>query len=444
MLKCFACAGAVYVAAAAARSVLDGESPPPLWTLGMFFLAAPAWIITVRSHVVTYVLLGTVILLFERYRKSRPLRAIIVIPLLFVPWINSHGGFVVGLGYLGVMALGLIPFGRTAVVWGGAVTALALAAALINPYGFGYLIFIFEAVTMPRPYVTEWYPPSFGEVRDYPFFAVLLLLIIGVLTRPRNPRLDSIGMLFLSGFAAAAHARLIPVFGLFAAVYGWPIVRHLFFSGSSRWWTLRPALHHAAAFVFLLGVVPWCGFQIFQSRRVGETIFDTELYPRRAFDWLWATGATGKLLVDFDRGSFALWRLYPRFQISLDGRYEEVYPNSTIELVVAAFDPQSPRHRAAFEQIKPTEILVDNAHQGYRDAAIFGADWGTVYRDERYAILSERRFSSQQLSDDPVWAPRFEGEPFSPPGAPRVQPHPREDSPTEWALAEVCREGPRR
>lgn len=64
-----------------------------------------------------------------------------------------------------------------------------------------------------------------------------------------------------------------------------------------------------------------------------------EAYPVGALEWLRENREGGDVLVGFAEGSYALWRLHPRFLVSIDGRYEEVYPQSTVDLVFAALDP---------------------------------------------------------------------------------------------------------
>ena len=39
----------------------------------------------------------------------------------------------------------------------------------------------------------------------------------------------------------------------------------------------------------------------------------------------------GNLLVDFDWGEYCIWKLYPQFKVSIDGRYKTVYPESFID-----------------------------------------------------------------------------------------------------------------
>ena len=72
-----------------------------------------------------------------------------------IVWCNLHGGFLAGLGLIFLYALGEAlsrrPF-RPYLVW----FLMAGLATLINPYGLKYWSYLAQAVTMPRPEITEW------------------------------------------------------------------------------------------------------------------------------------------------------------------------------------------------------------------------------------------------------------------------------------------------
>lgn len=407
LVKVGASAATAALATTAAVTVSGKERPPFVWVMVTFYLTATAWLSSVRSHIFTYLFLAGLILAFERYRRHGERWPLFVVPFVMIVWINCHGGFVTGLGYLGVMTLGMWVYERERAIFPSLVLVASLGACLINPYGVGYLLFIVEAVTMPRPYVTEWYPPSFSEIEYLPFFLVLGVMLAGASLSGRSLRGDALVMLALAAIFGLRHARLVPIFGIFALVYGWPMVRSLVSRVNVRGRDLGRAFERLLALVVVVVILPTVLVGVSRRLDPSNEIFDYSSYPRAAMDWLWKTGATGRLLVDFDRGSFALWRLYPRFKVSLDGRYEELYPDATIELVVAALDPRHPRHATAFQSIEPTEILVDRDHVGYHDPALFGARWQTRYRDERFAIVSSRELSGSAAEASGIWEPRY-------------------------------------
>ena len=86
-------------------------------------------------------------------------------------------------------------------------------------------------------------------------------------------------------------------------------------------------------------------------------------------DVLEAANAEGNLAVPFRWGSYALWRLYPRIQVSIDGRYEETYPDATFEMNHAFFyregrdwDRLLRNHRVDFivVELRATRVTLDD------------------------------------------------------------------------------------
>ena len=54
-------------------------------------------------------------------------------------------------------------------------------------------------------------------------------------------------------------------------------------------------------------------------------------YPRYAVEFIKINQLSGNLLINFDWGSYAAYKLYPHNLIVMDGRYEEVYNPELLE-----------------------------------------------------------------------------------------------------------------
>jgi hypothetical protein len=64
--------------------------------------------------------------------------------------------------------------------------------------------------------------------------------------------------------------------------------------------------------------------------------------PVREADILMQAQADGNLATPFGWGGYATWRLYPRIKISMDGRYETTYPESTFQLNNDFYEKRGP------------------------------------------------------------------------------------------------------
>jgi len=223
--------------------------------------------------------------------------------------------------------------------------------------------------------------------------------------RERLPRPETVGLLLVAGWAAIDSQRLLNFLLLVLAVYGaaeYGAVASALGSRLSA--TYRIASRHVAGALALvlsatLAVVVSRGLADFARAGLGYAP-----YPVGAVEWLERHGAGGRLLTHFNHGSYAIWRLYPLYQVAIDGRYEETYPQETIEAAWIALQPTAPGHAEALRQIAPDYILVPDAAWA-RD---FGADWRIVYEDAGSVVLSRPSLPvDANRAVRPAWTPGF-------------------------------------
>lgn len=388
-------AGSLVFVAAAQRKLAPTGAPVRTWLFACLLPLPWLWRSIVRSQVFTYLLLPVFLLAMADYRKRRDPRVLVPLPFLMLFWANAHGGFVTGLGLLGLFALVAAFDGWkfAAPVWLAA--AGCVAATLITPYGVEYWRYLAGALTMQRAAITEW-----GPLVRTPLLAVWVALVVAVwiagLVRsrfrfpPEMILLPSVALLF-----AVRSGRLSAAFLMTVAVYGIGPVSRLIRSSDSSTRTssesgksmLPESWRRAAAVCAMIALVP-LSFPVArlasdpESRRL-----DYAAYPVGAIEWLRENRPTGNVLVGFAEGSYALWRLYPQFVISIDGRYEEVYPQETVDLVAAAVDPDSPDHESAFEQVRPDYIVAKTSGARAVDPDGYGPEWRVVYADGGFAVL---------------------------------------------------------
>lgn len=87
--------------------------------------------------------------------------------------------------------------------------------------------------------------------------------------------------------------------------------------------------------------------------------------PVREADILSRAGVKGNLATPFAWGSYLAWRLYPNIKISMDGRYETTYPESTFALNNAFFDRQGDWPRLC-RSYKVDFVILDLAQDRLR------------------------------------------------------------------------------
>jgi hypothetical protein len=266
----------------------------------------------VRAQALTFLLLTALWLVVERGRAL-----LLLLPLTAL-WSNFHGGFV--LGPLIILAYALESVVRRDRRRASLLAGIALAsfaASLANPYGVSYWTYLAGALPMPRPAIVEWQRAALTDVHVHG--GILLSLVLVVAKRPRPAHLVA-----LAGAAAASllHIRFAPLLGIAILITLSP-------SLAASFERKRPALALATMVLaqgsFLVGL--YASWVRFDPTFIVRTPNDR--YPAAAIDRL-RREPPGNLAVFFNWGEFALYHLYPRHRVSIDGRYETVYPEEVV------------------------------------------------------------------------------------------------------------------
>ncbi|MEY4667928.1 MAG: hypothetical protein RL518_627 [Pseudomonadota bacterium] len=384
-----------------------------LWITLCLLHASAAWTSTLRCQAFTYLFIPMLYWAINDYRKHQRLFALALSPVMAVAWVNMHGGYALGC----VLVALLIGVEVVQKRLSGALVAIALGwllAPIFTPYGWTrFVSFLIGSLGMERPGILEW-APLFDDISAGLLTLLLCIpLFTGMLLSRGKGDLFGIAALLFSTYCAFRHIRFLPFFMITAAIFGAPYVQAL----CERLRTLRPHLFTATVRCGALVSVALVGAVAVQLL---VTVVSPSAYrmnyknfPIGAVEWMRSQETRGKLLVDFNTGSYALWRLYPNMKISVDGRYEECYPESTVRDNALALRPDLEVGRAALERFDPTHILVPLNLNLKNPETAFGEGWSVVYRDPQAIILSHVRAQEgistmdTALVPKDMWRPEF-------------------------------------
>jgi hypothetical protein len=251
------------------------------------------------------------------------------LPILFAVWVNCHGGWIVGIGTLGVWAA-VDALGRRARVkeW-SVVVAACIAATLVNPYGWGLWLFLAETVRLGRSDITEW-GPLWGTpwLNWIPWVAATIG--IGWVARQRSEvRWPTLAVLVMLSCASLRVMRIESLYVTAAAILLAPAI-------CARWPAKATPLvsliarHERWAALVILAVIGAVAlrFDVRSTRCIG--VWSATRPDQRALPSL-VSARPGRLVTFFDWGQYALWHLGPRLKVSMDGRRETVYTDRRLE-----------------------------------------------------------------------------------------------------------------
>ena len=384
-------AGAVALVALAAaaslailiRTLLDFVRPPlalAVAALAFFLMAAH---LTARPHAVALpaLVLWASALVRARAEDRRPSLALLPVMVL---WANLHGGFVVGLGLAGALAVEAVLLapdgaarGRAIRGWGLFLVGAALAS-LLTPQGIEGWLFPIRLMqqTFSLSFVNEWRAPDFSTLQPLelwllallgfgfwiglrvpPFRLLLLLGLIHLaLSRTRNAELLALlAPLLLAGAAARATEPAEPAEAE------------------------APGPRPLAA--FLLAVV----LLTMGAAYRGYTQENPRIAPAAALAAAAQAGLSGPVFNDYDFGDYLIFR---GFRPAVDGRFD-VYGDAFMRDYSAALDAEGDalprfldRYKLVWTLLKPDLPAV---------AALDRMPgWQRVYADSA-AVVHRRR-----------------------------------------------------
>jgi hypothetical protein len=346
------------------------------------FVMSPGFMI--RPQLFTFLSVAYFLYVFHLYFE-RNMNFLWTLPLNMALWVNCHGGFLVGFGMFPV-AVGCeyltcrmrnknTTHLRRMVFW----LILTEAAVLINPYGYHLPEFLYKTLSVPRG-IGEWNPVTVFDLSYLRFKLLALLFLCSFFIRNRERRYWETGIICIALFYAFMHQRHTPVFAIVAAPY---LVENFSIMVQRRGFfgKIRTFSSYVVLSLFLCILV---GYQVFftgykYKKTQGNIIVDPAKYPVGAVRFLKENGVKGDLLLPFDWGEYAIWKLYPDCRVSIDGRFRTVYPEKVLD----------DHFRAAVDETKlrellekyPADIILGRQNSLYERLISTQNNWIYVYSD---------------------------------------------------------------
>lgn len=301
--------------------------PVALFLLVVAMAGAYGLMMTVRPHLFSMLFYTILLSLLTGAGRGR-VRLLLWMPILFACWANVHGGWLVGLGVLGLWSACASLARSIPWRWAAGGTLLALLGTLATPYGVELWRFLAETVGLSRADITEWQPITTEPYVLIPWWAGTASLMVlawhrrGRAALPLLVPAAAIGLLAfrvvrLGGFFALTNVMLLaPCFAALGP-------KRLPLSGRPP----RAGMALVAALVLVALVA--AGHAVRGSLEcvtVGTPGVAESWEPEaEAITFLQRNAFEGRLLCFFNYGEMAIWHLAPKLRVSLDGRRETVY-----------------------------------------------------------------------------------------------------------------------
>ncbi|PIS42087.1 MAG: hypothetical protein COT24_05440 [Candidatus Kerfeldbacteria bacterium CG08_land_8_20_14_0_20_40_16] len=300
-----------------------------------------------RPEIFTFLLLSILIYILFNYQTSKKSWVIFFLPLIFLFWINVHGGFIIGWGLLGLFTITHLVFYllKARITWleqfsltAQKLKLLVLASFLsilicfVNPYGYEMILLPFRGIFGLSNFfaeLNEWKSPfdPMHQPREYVTLflvtAASLVLLFLLIFRKFNPLYFLIFLFFgYSNFKGIRNVVLYALGIYVPFVYAFKEFIASFKTTLFQRRVLYPIIQSGLIiFLFLLF------FQfVFKGNSFGLNYHYFDLgaaldnFPETAVEFIDQVKIEGNMMNQYDLGSFLIWRWYPQRKVFLDGR----------------------------------------------------------------------------------------------------------------------------
>ncbi|MGA1839195.1 MAG: hypothetical protein ACMUIU_01100 [bacterium] len=309
-----------------------------------------------RPEIFTFLFLTVFFYFTERFSKH-PRLSLVIIPLCQIVWANMHGLYVLGIIFLLFYLLGdlfqMLLSRYISVVpkveispgeWKqkGVLFCLTCIASLINANGkdgilYPYKIF-YELRTKTTVFsrVTELISPFSAKHLPFPdpsiiykiFLALSVLAIICNIKRFRLGHILPYGAFMYLSFLAIRNMPLFAIIATPVTIKNINDILDFLRKKTEKWPLARSVFSLSISSCFILFAVFVCVFiannGIYKRLNYLRTfgIGESDYYPSEAVNYLKDKDIEGNIFNSSDIGGYLIWKIYPRKQVSLDGRWE--------------------------------------------------------------------------------------------------------------------------
>jgi hypothetical protein len=317
-------------------------------------------------------------------------------------WVNLHGMFVLGIVIWAIYLVGDLfenpskawvtgPRTKSMLAGGG----LSILATFLSPSGIG----IWAAIASLggnayiKSRIPEYQSANF-QIPETWFFILILLITLLSFSRSTNKTPWRHAFL-VTAFAGVAiySSRMLPFFAIVAVPIAAQSVAEWLKQDfpNIRLWIIEKNIDtinrssNGLVWVFAVVIAVTMLFKSnipIDAGSKGNT-FDPKFFPVEAVTWLQSNPQSGHVFNEFDWGGYMLLKLWPQYQIFMDGHthiYGEKLTREYEQVITL-----SPDWKSIFDKYQITWAII-RAHSPVVKA-LEGEGWRSLYQDETTIIL---------------------------------------------------------
>jgi hypothetical protein len=275
-----------------------------------------------------------------------------------------------------------------------ALAIVACAAVVpLNPYGAAMYAYPLETLRSRamQSYIGEWLSPDFHQHRYLPTLLMMLATVALPALSPRRLRPRETLLLSVTTYAALRSVRHIPIYALVAV----PILSAMVLawlqecSLAKRFEWKHTAMTPAKTWINAILMAGFLVFMVARVRHVCNRQAETEAkkLPAAAVSFIAALRPPAPILNHYNWGGYFIWRLYPGYQVYIDGR-ADLYGDAFMDDLATTYYLRGDSWRSLFEKwgirtvVLPPDAPLVTALAARRE-------WKTIYADDQAVVLTK-------------------------------------------------------
>ncbi len=329
---------------------------------------------------------------------ERNSRAVYVLPLLFLVWVNLHASFFAGLFILGIILgceiIKKSSWEKIGVLAG--VTALSFVATLINPYGIRIYEELFRTVgdNYLKFHIAEWFPLFLSGFKPLVslYIGVAVACMVLLYKKIRFNQLILSLVFLVLAISSIRYFMIFVIVSLPMLIEAGLYLKELVYPEKIRQAWQSPSLLHKAICLLPL-VVALSLVIVYAEQQIGYRLAEgKDFYPGKALAYLEKLPASQNVFNEYGWGGYIIWKL-PNRKVFIDGRMPSWRLSAQagqdeqflLKEYVDVYTVQ-PGFESILEKYKVQLALIP---PGKLSHALESQGWETLYEDETALILQK-------------------------------------------------------
>jgi hypothetical protein len=291
---------------------------PSIFLISLGYLSCLSYL-GVRPQIITWIFLSIFLKILGSFLKKGGWKLIFAFPILFLIWVNLHGGFFVGIFIL-ILILLIKGLEKNWSLFFSLFIILSLSfiATLFNPYGIRIYEEVFRTIGDKNLIFTisEWSPLSFHATFFQFLYLTLFLTVVLAFIKFKEVKFKDLFLPLIFLIFALFHTRHFPLF----VILSLPLFTELLVKARNKVYPFKEKLLSPRDMISFLILGLFAFSIIFQFYSFLSPKNKGIIYPSsKAISFLKTLPLSENLFNPYEWGGYLIWKI-PERKVFIDGR----------------------------------------------------------------------------------------------------------------------------